>query len=92
MMISVQKSVSWTFLIIICSSWWLTSYAFLYLGDLLAYSAGSSGYTEVVPVRSAHGGAAVCGVLAVRLDGLDIVRRCLLLASSQRDLSQWAAL
>ncbi|CAH0592119.1 unnamed protein product [Chrysodeixis includens] len=66
-------------------------YAFLYLGDLLAYSAGSPGYTEVVPVRAAAGGAAVCGVLAVRLDGLDVVRRCLQLSSSQRDLAQWAA-
>ncbi|XP_047041872.1 uncharacterized protein LOC124645933 [Helicoverpa zea] len=59
-------------------------YAYLYLGDLLAYSAGSPGYTEVIPVRAA-GGAAVCGVLAVRLDGLDVVRRCLLLPSSERD-------
>ncbi|CAH1639405.1 unnamed protein product [Spodoptera littoralis] len=54
-------------------------YAYLYLGDLLAYSAGSPGYTEVLPVRAARGPAAVCGVLAVRLDGLHVVRRCLLL-------------
>ncbi|KAJ8736687.1 hypothetical protein PYW08_007343 [Mythimna loreyi] len=59
-------------------------YAYLYLGDLLAYSAGSPGYTEVMPVRAARGAPAVCGVLAVRLDGLDVVRRCLLLTSSYR--------
>ncbi|KAF9420227.1 hypothetical protein HW555_003448 [Spodoptera exigua] len=50
-------------------------YAYLYLGDLLAYSAGSSGYTEVVPVRAARAPAGVCGVLAVRLDGLHVLRR-----------------
>ncbi|KAH9631638.1 hypothetical protein HF086_006630 [Spodoptera exigua] len=61
--------------------WWWCRYAYLYLGDLLAYSAGSSGYTEVVPVRAARAPAGVCGVLAVRLDGLHVLRRCLLLHS-----------
>ncbi|CAB3239525.1 unnamed protein product [Arctia plantaginis] len=57
-------------------------YAYLYLGDLLAYGVGSPGYTEVVPVRS-RSGTSVCGVLAVRLDGLDVLRRCLEIVDSQ---------
>ncbi|XP_073958067.1 uncharacterized protein isoform X2 [Choristoneura fumiferana] len=49
-------------------------YAFLYLGDLLAYCAGDT-FTEVLPVRAAHPGGGVSGVLAVRLDGLAVLRR-----------------
>lgn len=52
----------------------LNSYAFLYLGDLLAYCAGDT-FTEVLPVRAAHPGGGVCGVLAVRMDGLTVLRR-----------------
>ncbi|KAJ8735223.1 hypothetical protein PYW07_006843 [Mythimna separata] len=64
-------------------------YAYLYLGDLLAYSAGSVVYTEVMPVRAANGSSSVSGVLAVRVHGLHVVRRCLLLSSSEvRDLHQ----
>ncbi|XP_028179492.1 protein fantom-like [Ostrinia furnacalis] len=63
-------------------------YAYLYLGDLLAYSSGNDSYIEVVPVQGALPGEAVCGVLAVKVDGLDVLRRCALMAVSQtRDLS-----
>ncbi|KPJ00324.1 Protein fantom [Papilio xuthus] len=47
-------------------------YAHLYLGDVLARCAGSDSYTEVLSVRARSG--AVCGVLAVRLAGLHVLR------------------
>lgn len=34
-------------------------------------------------MRAARGAPAVCGVLAVRMDGLDVVRRCLLLTGTE---------
>lgn len=64
-------------------------YAFLYLGDVLAYSGGSGGYTEVVGVRGARGG--VCGVLAVRVDQLPVLHRALSLSHSYRDLPRASA-
>ncbi|XP_059058379.1 uncharacterized protein LOC131851832 [Achroia grisella] len=62
-------------------------YAYLYLGDMVSSSGCSDSYTEVVPVRSARDRSAVCGVLALRLDGLHLVRKCLLLSNSGRDFS-----
>ncbi|CAH0405573.1 unnamed protein product [Chilo suppressalis] len=58
-------------------------HAYLYLGDLLACSGGNNSYTEVLPVRSVRVDEAVSGVLAVKLDGLDVVRRCLLLTMAE---------
>lgn len=51
----------------------MSSYAHLYLGDVLARSAGSDSYTEVLSVHARSG--PVCGVLAVRLAGLHVLRR-----------------
>ncbi|KPJ15361.1 Protein fantom [Papilio machaon] len=48
-------------------------YAHLYLGDVLARCAGSDSYTEVLSVHARSG--TVCGVLAVRLAGLHVLRR-----------------
>ncbi|KAM3960849.1 uncharacterized protein ACR2FA_004986 [Aphomia sociella] len=62
-------------------------YAYLYLGDVLSCSAGCDSYTDVVPLRSVYNDGAVCGVLALKIGGLDMVRKCLLLSTSQKDLS-----
>lgn len=53
---------------------------------MLAYSSGNDSYIEVVPVQSVNPDETVCGVLAVRVEGLDVLRRCTLLPTASRDL------
>ncbi|XP_045524053.1 uncharacterized protein LOC123714044 isoform X3 [Pieris brassicae] len=48
-------------------------YAYLYLGDAL--SSNGNTYTEVLPIRTPDE-AYVCGRLAVRIDGLAVIRAC----------------
>ncbi|CAG9580934.1 unnamed protein product [Danaus chrysippus] len=48
-------------------------YAYLYLGDALA-SSSSETYNGVLVVRDPRG--VDCGALALRLDGLTLLRRC----------------
>ncbi|XP_045488490.1 uncharacterized protein LOC123690044 [Pieris rapae] len=48
-------------------------YAYLYLGDTL--SSHGNTYTEVLPIRTPDE-AYVCGRLAVRIDGLAVIRAC----------------
>ncbi|KAI5632861.1 first c2 domain of RPGR-interacting protein 1 domain-containing protein [Phthorimaea operculella] len=52
-------------------------YAYLYFGDLVAFSADNDSYTEVIPVHDAQTRNCICGVLSVRVDGLNVVRKCL---------------
>lgn len=49
------------------------SYAYLYLGDVLA-SSSTETYNGVLVVRDPRG--VDCGALALRLDGLTLLRRC----------------
>ncbi|KAJ0182815.1 hypothetical protein K1T71_002184 [Dendrolimus kikuchii] len=60
-------------------------YAYLHLGDIIACASGSNGYTEVVTIRAPNHNE-VCGVLAVRVDHLDVLRRCLALTHSNCSL------
>ncbi|XP_026319750.1 uncharacterized protein LOC113230166 isoform X3 [Hyposmocoma kahamanoa] len=58
--------------------------AYLYFGDLLAWSRGSDIYTEVLPVHVAGQYGLICGVLAVKVAGLDVVRKCLMIGSREQ--------
>lgn len=56
-----------------CNSGNFNRYAQLYLGDVLSRCDGSDSYTDVLCVRGSHSNSA-CGVLAVRVAGLQALK------------------